>query len=225
MAFFTRADMIASPTPPRWTEKLLTSLGAQPSYRDAVLGDLTEEFVIRAEEQGVIAARRWYRREALRAAPHLLGNWARSLTPRASLRLCFATIVAGVVHRLLGMAIPLVIVMSLGVKPDSWGVVAAAWRDVLMDTSGLKWTGLILLRLVPIGAGFLAASLNPRGRIPAALTLAALDAAVVVCAFAIAPDHSIVAAFVPAPLALLGSILLGGVLRVLAGSRVSVAAK
>jgi hypothetical protein len=214
--------MIAAFTSPRWIETLLRSLGAQPGYRDAVLGDLTEEFVIRVEEQGVRTARRWYRREALRTAPHLLANWARTLTPRAGLRLGVATIVAGIVHRLVAIAIPVVTVMSLGVKPDSAGIVAAAWRDVLMEPSMFKWTALVLLRTLPIGVGFLAASLNPRGRIPAALSLAALDAAVVTYAFVAAPDHSVIVARGVYPLMTLSCIVLGGVLRALVDSRARV---
>lgn len=164
-------------TPPRFTERLLMSLGAEPRYREAVLGDLAEEFTIRVEEQGVGVARRWYRREALRTAPHLLANWARQLSGRDAVRLGAAVIVAGVVHRVLATAIPTAIVMALGVKPDSLSIVLAAWRDVLADTFLLKWTGITLLRVLPFGVGYLAASLNPRARIPAALSLAMLDAA------------------------------------------------
>ena len=59
-------------TPPRMFEALLQAFGAEPSYRDAVVGDLAEEFATRAERDGDAAARRWYRREAFRAVPHLL---------------------------------------------------------------------------------------------------------------------------------------------------------
>lgn len=57
-----------------WPERLLHALGAHPDFADAVLGDLAEERARRRERSGAIAARWWYAREALRAAPHLLWN-------------------------------------------------------------------------------------------------------------------------------------------------------
>ncbi len=65
--------------PPRLIEALLDALGAEPRYRDSVLGDLAEEFASQAECEGVERAREWYRREALRATPHLLrSGWRRA---------------------------------------------------------------------------------------------------------------------------------------------------
>ena len=64
---------------PRRMERLLESFGADTEFRDAVIGDLAEEFAIRASEDGVHAARRWYRREALRVAPYLVRDWWRGL--------------------------------------------------------------------------------------------------------------------------------------------------
>lgn len=64
--------------PPRTTERLLAGLGATPEFRDALLGDLAEEFASRVEANGVESAARWYRREAVRAVPHLLGSWLRA---------------------------------------------------------------------------------------------------------------------------------------------------
>ena len=65
--------------PPRTAEVLLESLGAQASFREPLLGDLAEGFALRVERDGVGAARRWYYRESLRATPHLLEDWRRSL--------------------------------------------------------------------------------------------------------------------------------------------------
>lgn len=200
-------------TPPRWTERLLTSLGAEPRYREAILGDLAEEFTIRVEEQDVRTARRWYRREAWRAVPHLLASWMRALTLRDVVRLALAVIVAGVVHRLLGTLIPLVTVMSLGVRPDSLGTVAAAWRDVLNDTMAIKWAALSLLRMLPVLAGFIAASLNPRARIPAALVLGALDVGTTVYALAFIPQLPLVVRLMP--LTAVAPIVIGGAIRAL----------
>lgn len=61
--------------PPRTIESLLEALGAEAPFRDGVLGDLAEEYASRIEHDGASSARRWYRHEALRVAPHLLWNW------------------------------------------------------------------------------------------------------------------------------------------------------
>lgn len=55
-------------------ERVLHSLGAHPSFADALLGDLAEERARRASERGATSATLWYLREALRAVPHLLLN-------------------------------------------------------------------------------------------------------------------------------------------------------
>ncbi|HEY2066449.1 MAG TPA: hypothetical protein VGG84_10865, partial [Gemmatimonadaceae bacterium] len=57
-----------------WAERVLQSMGAHSGFADALLGDLTEERARRAEQQGTIAARWWYAREAFRSVPHLLRN-------------------------------------------------------------------------------------------------------------------------------------------------------
>src|SRR5687768_15018828 len=66
---------------PRLTETMLLALGADTEFRNDVLGDLAEEFELRASYDEV-AARRWYNREALRVAPYLLRNWWRMLQKR-----------------------------------------------------------------------------------------------------------------------------------------------
>lgn len=65
--------------PPVTIERVLEALSTKSDFRDGILGDLAEEFEFRLEREGEAAARRWYLAEALRAAPHLLGDWARSL--------------------------------------------------------------------------------------------------------------------------------------------------
>jgi hypothetical protein len=56
------------------SERLLHALGANPTFAEAVLGDLAEERARRREAQGAFGAGAWYAREALRAIPHLLLN-------------------------------------------------------------------------------------------------------------------------------------------------------
>jgi hypothetical protein len=174
-------------TPPHWIERLLLSFGAERRYQETLLGDLAEEFSIRVEEQGVGVARRWYYREALASVSHLMRSWMRGLTPGDGLRLFGATIAAAFVARLLSILIPLAIVMSIGVRPDSLGIVALAWRDVLTETVYLKWFAIASLRTVPLIAGFVAASLYPRGRMIAAISAASLSAIFGVVALAMTP--------------------------------------
>lgn len=68
--------------PPRSIEAMLEALGAEPHFRESVVGDLAEEFGERAERDGLEHARAWYRREAMRAAPHLLRSGWRGARQR-----------------------------------------------------------------------------------------------------------------------------------------------
>ena len=80
-------------TVPRIPERVLSALGANPYFRDDVLGDLAQEFAIRADFD-VRSARRWYYREAWRAAPYFLRNGLRNLRARDLLGLASAIVVA-----------------------------------------------------------------------------------------------------------------------------------
>ncbi|MBV9879717.1 MAG: hypothetical protein JO180_04435 [Gemmatirosa sp.] len=72
--------------PPVTAERLLETLGADPEFRDMIVGDLREEHALRLDWDGEHAARRWYRREALRVAPHLLRDGVRRLGWRGTRR-------------------------------------------------------------------------------------------------------------------------------------------
>ena len=80
-------------------ERALLAFGADPAVLDAVLGDLAEERAERAARDGAGAARRWYAREVLRSAPHLLGHAVGSVvrhgTPRQRARLAAGLAAAG----------------------------------------------------------------------------------------------------------------------------------
>jgi hypothetical protein len=78
----------------RVAEALLQSLGAEPTFADAVLGDLAEEYALRVERDGVAAARWWYACQAFRSAPYLVRSAARhrGLRERARLAASFAGI-------------------------------------------------------------------------------------------------------------------------------------
>lgn len=68
---------LSSGNPPRAAERVLTSLGAASEFADAIIGDLAEEFAVRARWDGAAAAQRWYYRECIRVAPYLLRDWWR----------------------------------------------------------------------------------------------------------------------------------------------------
>lgn len=159
-------------TPPRTAERLLEALGAGPEFRDALLGDLAEEYATRTAYDGERAAGRWYWREALRVAPHLLRDWARHLRARDVARL------AGVV----GAA-------YLGVGAVVWGLLAAVevvveriagpttfpWHDP--HPVALALLGLLLAQLGVAGmGGWVAARLDRRAPAVAALTLGVVSA-------------------------------------------------
>ena len=61
--------------PPRVAEAILESFGADAELRDAILGDLAQEHALRIERYGPRAARLWYYRQAVLAAPALFRNW------------------------------------------------------------------------------------------------------------------------------------------------------
>jgi hypothetical protein len=127
-------------TPPFRTETLLAALAADAPYRDDILGDLAEDFAIHVEEQGVREARRWYRRQALRTAPHLLRQWAMRLGAFDVARLIAWTLLTEVTTQLFWLAARAVIVASFGVVPDSVGIVDLAWRSLVRaEAVSINW--------------------------------------------------------------------------------------
>ena len=82
-----RSWSAAIPPAPRWADRLLQSLGVQPAFAEAILGDLAEERVLREEQRGRIGASVWYASELLSALPHLFWNAARFGTPVTRARL------------------------------------------------------------------------------------------------------------------------------------------
>ena len=105
--------------PPRTVERLLEGLSANIAFRDGVLGDLAEEFALRAEREGAAAARRWYYRESIRTAPHLIRNWARSLRTSEVAHLANVVLAAYVLTTLVGVFVAMVagsIMIALGIS-------------------------------------------------------------------------------------------------------------
>lgn len=202
--------------PPRWVERLLSSFGAESSYCDALLGDLTEEFAIRVEEQGLDVAKRWYFRESIRSVPHLLRSWMHRFGARDLMQLVALSIAAGFVMRLLGMAIRLAIVVSFGVRPDSLAIVDLAWRDILTEAQGWRWIAAVLGETPMVVAGFVAASLYAKARMSAAAFFGVSFGAIMVIAVG-GRFHAPLPAIALMTSLNVSLILAGGLLRILTG--------
>ena len=141
--------------PPRIATSLLEGLGLDQEFRDAVIGDLAEEFAIRLEYDGVATARRWYYREVIRTAPHLLRDWGRGLRPREVARIAGVVAASYVTVAMIGGVIGAIAVgvstalgvpftlqrlpltnpvvlpaaVALGLLPSTLGGYVAAWLD------------------------------------------------------------------------------------------------
>jgi hypothetical protein len=193
--------------PPRTAELLLESLGASPRLREPLLGDLTEEFAVRAERDGVDAARRWYHREALRAAPHLLWDAIGSLRGREVWR------IAGIVFASYCFAAMLAFVASMmaGAVMQTFGIAAGRFSN---PSDWLFYLGFVLGAACTTTGGAIAAWLDTRTPLVSALALGV--------AWSIASFVSLTMGqsgapgwfrFV-APLAIVAGTMVGGVLRV-----------
>jgi hypothetical protein len=157
--------------PPRTTERLLAGLGAKPDFRNAVLGDLAEEFASRVDTDGIESATRWYRREAARAVPHLLGSWLRGvrLGDVGHIAGVIATAYTGMVitFGILGGAI-IGVVRTLGYQGDllpSLPILASTAFLSCMMLFGGVWGAV---------AGYLSAWLDSRAPLVTAATFGAL---------------------------------------------------
>lgn len=73
--------------PPALAECAVEVLVADGALRDAVLGDLAEEFAARCARDGAVRARAWYRAQAFGSMPHLLAAcWWRGGSPSGGRR-------------------------------------------------------------------------------------------------------------------------------------------
>jgi len=166
--------------PPRLAEAFLASLGAHSEFRDAVLGDLAEELALRAEWDGVRAARRWYCREAIRATPYLLRDWARRLSMR-DVRALAGVVLTSYVFMLM---------LTLTVLAVARGVLGAAGLS-----SALEWiaqpdriplaVNFAFGSVAAMVGGYIAAWLHPRAPIVGALALGVVWSLVGVTAIAL----------------------------------------
>ena len=157
-----------TPRPPHFAEAVLQSLGAQAEFRDDVLGDLAEEHAIRAEWDGERVARRWYYREAMRVAPHLLRSCVRTLRLRGITRLLGVALTS---HVFVAMIVVTLLTVARSIGGPSSVDSALRW---LTQREGLPLAlNLALGSLASIGAGYIAGWLHRPAPVVAGLTLGA----------------------------------------------------
>lgn len=157
-------------TPPRRIEQLLESLGADTDFTNDVIGDLAEEFAIRAAWDGDVPARRWYYRECVRVAPHLVRSWRRSLgwrdvpdiANRVALSLTCMAIFEGCLQLTVRSA-----GLALGVRYIPWHDPFAGPGALILPVMLLIWTACD-----GVFGGYVAASLSKRAPFATALAVA-----------------------------------------------------
>jgi hypothetical protein len=142
---------------PYFIELVLEGLIRDPKQRDALLGDLAEEYRARATRGGGSAANRWYAWQAARAVPHLARDafrqtgWPAILVGIVVLSaLQWATLILGFFTSL-ALVYPLA---WLGVNP---AIATIAWA------LGSLWSFV---------GGMIVARVFPRSPVPAAVVLA-----------------------------------------------------
>ncbi len=200
-------------TPPRTTELLLEALGAESGFREALVGDMAEEFASRVERDGAGAARRWYRREALRAAPHLLRDWTRRAHARDVRYLTGVALSAYVLTAAIGWFVVLL----------AYGVISALGVTVTAPPSAGGNTWLLLLALMAglvsaPTAGYIAASLGRRAPLVCALALGGAWSCLTFAAQTIGGGMPLWFRIAVVVVVLSGTAL-GGALRVVASAR------
>ncbi|HEU4786246.1 MAG TPA: hypothetical protein VFS57_02525 [Gemmatimonadaceae bacterium] len=200
-----------TPPPPRGIECMLEALGAESRFRDSVLGDLAEEFSGRAERDGLDSADSWYRREALRVAPHLLWSWARRLRLRGVAHLVGVMVSSYVSLLLLGALVAAtgyVVMRTLGLPTEyhiPWGNQLAA--------SFLLAASLALGGLIGTLGGYISSWLGNEAPLANAIAFAVALGVVEIVVAVLAPRFPLWYRFA-VPVVVVVAITVGGMLRV-----------
>jgi hypothetical protein len=202
--------------PPLTVERLLEALGPRTDFRDGVLGDIAEEFALRAERDGSVAARRWYYREAIRTTPHLLRDWARCLHARDVEHLVSAIIASFVLLLVLEVILlrtAFILLAALGVAPA-----------LLPPSLGVLYVTAVELALVGMSAitgGFIAAWIGRRTPLVSALAFGVVWLCAVVAGCAVVQNGPPVWYEACAILVMMVGTTIGGILRIRATRLVS----
>ena len=131
-------------------ERFLCPIGIDADLIEAAVGDITEEYVDRADRDGTRAARLWCVREVVRSVPHVILTALRQGSPRTRFRLiaCLATM-------LLPFAVTAAVIalrdgpparLVASVADASEGVVLNTMRPVQLQMRALDKRGHVLNR-------------------------------------------------------------------------------
>jgi len=194
--------------PPRRVELLLEALGVPTPFRELLLGDLAEEFALRADRDGLGAARRWYYRESIRATPYLLRSWIRRVRARDLTHLGGVVLSSYVFLAMLGgflAATVLSVVVAFGLAPDL--------RLLRPGDPLLLAIGLPLGVAGAMTGGYIAAWLHHRAPLVGALALGVVWSCVDLSVLAIATSAPLWY-WLAVPIVVLVGTATGGALRV-----------
>jgi hypothetical protein len=194
--------------PPRRAELLLEALGAPTPFREVLLGDLAEEFALRADRDGPAAARRWYYRESIRATPYLLRGWMRGVHARDLTHLAGVILSSYVFLVMLGGFLAATVQSVVG----AFGL-ALELRSLRPGDPLLLAIGLPLGSVGTVMGGYIAAWLYDRAPLIGALALSVVWACVDFAALAMVTSAPVWYGFAVAVVVLVGTTT-GGVLRV-----------
>jgi hypothetical protein len=194
--------------PPLTAERLLQGLSARTDFRDGILGDLAEEYAERAEREGVPAARRWYYREAVRAVPHLLLHWARSLRVREVRRLVNVLFASYFLVMMFIAVLTIMVRSTLETLGMSAGFLAA-----LSQPSG-TFGGLVMVAVAATLMGYCAASLDKKTPFASAIFLGMLWSSAGILTLFIAGIHDSAWYFVAGAIVMVVGTTVGGMLQI-----------
>jgi hypothetical protein len=129
-------------------DSLLRALGVDPAFADDVLGDLAEEYARRAACDGAGAARWWYVREAVRAAPHLVASAIRHTVRHEPARLALygggVVVTSAVVGLVLAMREGVPVRLVAGARDGADGIVVNNVAPVQLPVRVLDEAGHLL---------------------------------------------------------------------------------
>lgn len=154
---------------PRRAEQLLEALGADTDFREAVLGDLAEEYDLRASWDGPAVARGWYYRECLRVAPYLLRDWVRNLRWYKVGHIAVVVLGTSVFATVLEVVLR-VLMVATDAAPYRL-MIQSGIGFLLIPAFNLAWT-----MVNGVTGGYVAAWLGRRAPLPSALLMGTLGA-------------------------------------------------
>jgi hypothetical protein len=106
--------------PPLAAETIVAGMIADRNVQDLVLGDCAEEWRDRAEIDGPRDADRWYWRETLRTAPHLVRLWWRESPWYRIAAVACTAIVARILTLILGNAGIVFLIVATALAHRYW---------------------------------------------------------------------------------------------------------